>query len=152
MMASAISRPGQAARAGEQGKGFSVVASEIRKLADQSKKSADKINTLVADIQAAINTTVMVTDEGTKTVESGIKLTYSTTDKFTDVASLIDKVFLNSQQIALNADRQALAVQQVVTAMNAIDLGAKETASGITQVKVSTRQLNEAAQKLKAVI
>lgn len=142
----------EAARAGEQGKGFSVVASEIRKLADQSKKSADKINTLVADIQAAINTTVMVTDEGTKTVESGIKLTYSTTEKFTDVASLIDNVFLNSQQIALNADRQALAVQQVVTAMNAIDLGAKETASGITQVKVSTRQLNEAAQKLKAVI
>jgi methyl-accepting chemotaxis protein len=43
-------------------------------------------------------------------------------------------------------------VQQVVTAINAINLGARETASGITQVKVSTQQLNEAAQKLKAVI
>ena len=36
--------------------------------------------------------------------------------------------------------------------MNAIDLGAKETATGITQVKVSAQQLNDAALKLKAVV
>lgn len=58
----------EAVRAGEHGKGFGVVASEIRKLADRSKKSATQINLLVADIQKAINSTVMVTDEGTKTV------------------------------------------------------------------------------------
>ena len=56
----------EAVRAGEHGKGFSVVAEEIRKLADQSKGSAEKISALVSDIQNAINTTVMVTDEGTK--------------------------------------------------------------------------------------
>jgi X-X-X-Leu-X-X-Gly heptad repeat protein len=43
-------------------------------------------------------------------------------------------------------------VQQVVDAMNAINLKAKESASGITQVKVSTQQLNDAAQKLKAAV
>lgn len=59
----------EAARAGEHGKGFGVVAGEIRKLADQSKKSAEKINALVTDIPGAINTTVIVTDEGTKTVD-----------------------------------------------------------------------------------
>lgn len=142
----------EAARAGEHGKGFAVVASEIRKLADQSRKSADKINALVTDIQAAINTTIMVTDEGTKTVDQGMKLTHSTSEIFIGVADSINNVFLNSQQIALSAKQQALAVQQVVAAMNAINLGAKETASGITQVKVSTQQLNEAAQNLKAVI
>jgi methyl-accepting chemotaxis protein len=41
----------EAARAGEHGKGFSVVAAEIRKLADQSKLSAEKSNQIVADIQ-----------------------------------------------------------------------------------------------------
>ena len=59
----------EAARAGEQGKGFSVVAGEIRKLADQSKQSAEKINALVREIQASINSSVMVTDEGTKKSE-----------------------------------------------------------------------------------
>ena len=57
---------------------------------------------------------------------------------------------MNSQQISLSAKQQAIAVQQVAEAMNSINLGAKESASGISQVKVSTLQLNEAAQKLKA--
>ena len=64
----------------------------------------------------------------------------------------INNVFLNSQQISLSAKQQAIAVQQVVEAMNALNLGAKESASGITQVKVSTQQLNDAAHKLKAVV
>ncbi len=142
----------EAARAGVHGKGFGVVASEIRKLADQSKKSSEKITALVADIQSAINTTVLVTDEGTKTVDQGLELTNSTATTFAGFADSINNVFLNSQQIALSAQQQALAVQQVVSAMNSLNLSARESASGITQVKVSTEQLNEAAQKLKAVI
>jgi len=142
----------EAARAGEHGKGFGVVAGEIRKLADQSKKSAEKINALVGDIQAAINTTVMVTDEGTKTVDSGIKLAQGTAETFTGVADSINNVFLNSQQISLSAKQQAVAVQQVVAAINEINLGAKESASGITQVKASTQQLKDAAQNLKAIV
>lgn len=142
----------EAARAGVHGKGFGVVASEIRKLADQSKKSAEKITALVTDIQSAINTTVVVTDEGTKTVDRGLELTNSTATTFAGFADSINNVFLNSQQIALSAQQQAIAVQQVVAAMNSINLSARESATGITQVKVSTEQLNEAAQKLKAVI
>lgn len=142
----------EAARAGEHGKGFGVVAGEIRKLADQSKKSSEKINTLVADIQAAINTTVMVTDEGTKKVDRSMELTQGTAQIFTGVADSVNNVFLNSQQISLSAKQQAIAVQQVVAAMNSINLGAKESASGITQVKSSTQQLKDAAQQLKAVV
>ncbi|MBW4665389.1 MAG: methyl-accepting chemotaxis protein [Chroococcus sp. CMT-3BRIN-NPC107] len=142
----------EAARAGENGKGFGVVATEIRKLADQSKKSSEKINTLVGDIQSAINKTVMVTDEGTKKVDQGLELAEKTAVTFTGVADSVNNVFLNSQQISLSAKQQAIAVQQVVTAMNSINLGAKESASGITQVKSSAQQLKEAAQQLKAVV
>jgi CHASE3 domain sensor protein len=142
----------EAVRAGEHGKGFGVVASEIRKLADRSKKSATQINLLVADIQKAINSTVMVTDEGTKTVESGVNIASETAAAFAGVANAINNVVLSSQQVSLNAKQQAVAIEQVVEAMNSLNQAAAQTASGITQTKVGTQKLNEAALDLKAII
>lgn len=157
----------EAVRAGEHGKGFGVVAAEIRKLADQSKQSAQKINALVIAIQSAINSTVIVTDEGRKTAESGIKLSQETAAAFTNVTHAINEVVLNkqetsliaindivvsSQQISLTAQQQAIAIQQVVEAMNNLNQGAAQTATGITQTKIGIQKLNEAAQNLKAIV
>jgi methyl-accepting chemotaxis protein len=142
----------EAVRAGEHGKGFAVVSGEIRKLADQSKKSAEKINALVADIQTAINSTVMVTDEGTKKVEEGVKIAEETADAFAGVADAVNNVVLNSQQISLNVKQQAVAIQQVVSAMNSLNTGAQENANGISQIKIGTHQLNESALQLKVAI
>ncbi|MEG4006710.1 methyl-accepting chemotaxis protein [Microcoleus sp. Pol11C1] len=142
----------EAVRAGEHGKGFGVVASEIRKLADRSKKSGAQINLLVADIQKAINSTVMVTDEGTKTVESGVNIASETAAAFAGVANAINNVVLNSQQISLNAKQQSIAIEQVVQAMNSLNQAAAQTACGISQTKVGTQKLNEAALDLKAVL
>jgi CHASE3 domain sensor protein len=142
----------EAVRAGEHGKGFAVVAAEIRKLADQSKQSAQKINGLVADIQNAINSTVMVTDEGTKTVETGMQVTQKTAQAFAGVTEAITNVVVNNQQISLNIQQQATAIQQVVQAMNTINQGAKETATGISQTRTGTQKLNEATLFLKEMV
>ncbi len=142
----------EAARAGEQGKGFSVVAGEIRKLADQSKKSADKINALAEDIQTAINKTVMVTDEGTKTVNEGIDLAQSTAATFAGVTDAINNVFLNSQQISNSAKQQAVSIQAVLNSMTTISQGSQESAVGMHQVKMTTRELTQVADELKAAV
>lgn len=142
----------EAVRAGEHGKGFAVVSSEIRKLADQSKKSAEKINGLVNDIQTAINSTVMVTDEGTKTVEAGVQTAQATAEVFNQVTDAVNNVVLNSQQISLNIQQQAVAVQQVVGAMGNLNLAAQETASGITQIKQGTHLLNSTANTLQELV
>ncbi|HEY9667897.1 MAG TPA: chemotaxis protein, partial [Coleofasciculaceae cyanobacterium] len=68
------------------------------------------------------------------------------------IADSVNQVFLNTQQIAQTAKHQAVTVQQVVAAMNVINLGAKETATGITQVKDATTNLNKAAENLGAVV
>lgn len=142
----------EAVRAGEHGKGFAVVAEEIRKLADQSRQSAVNIGTLVSDIQNAINTTVMVTDEGTKTVNAGLSVTERTANAFSGVLESINNVAMNNQQIVLNIRQQGKAVQQVLQAMDSINQGAQQTAASLSQVKAGTSQLSHTAKNLEAIV
>ncbi|WP_054466751.1 MULTISPECIES: methyl-accepting chemotaxis protein [Planktothricoides] len=128
----------EAVRAGDQGKGFGVIATEIRKLADQSGKYAEQINGLTADIQLSTDATVSVSEEGKELVEK--------------MVNSINEIALNIKQISFNANQQAIAIQQSVEAMTSINQGAAETATGIAQTKASTQQLNEAAQALKALV
>ena len=141
----------EAARVGEEGKGFGVVADEIRRLADESRNSANTINTLVADIQAAMNSAVMVTDEGKKTAESSIELATDTAQTFVSVKNAINSVFDNSQEIFQNSKQQAIDIQNIMSAINALNIDARDTATGIEQVKTSAIQLQDFAKKLKTI-
>ena len=142
----------EAVRAGEHGKGFALVANEIRKLADQSQKSADKINDLVSNIQTSISETVMVTEEGTKTVKTGVQIAKRTESAFRDIRESVNQVVLNNQQVSLNLKQQVNAIQQVVDAMEVINQGTKETATGLNQTRTGTERLNQAAMSLKRVV
>ncbi len=142
----------EAVRAGEHGKGFSVVASEIRKLADQSKISAQKIKDLISDIQKAIQGTIMATDLGTQKVDKTVKLAEDNAQTFRKVGESIDFIVVNSQQISLTSKQQAIAITEVVNEMNSLSQAARETATGITQTKLGTQKLNQAANELKEMV
>ena len=141
----------EAARAGEHGKGFAVVASEIRKLADESKKSAEQTAVLVADVQKATNSSIMMTEEGSHTVIEVTKLVQKVAELFGNLAGLTGSANENVQQVMLNIQQQSAAFNQVVEATNSIASGAKDTAAGISQTKIGVQNLNEAARNLKAI-
>lgn len=128
----------EAVRAGENGKGFGVVAAEIRKLADQSRKSAEKISVIVTDIQMAASLTVRATEEGSKSVQN--------------IGRAMNEVVVNLQQISLNTRQQYVAVEQVIDAMNSLNIVAQETAQGISQAKIGIQKLNETVQNLNSLV
>jgi methyl-accepting chemotaxis protein len=142
----------EAVRAGEYGKGFAVVASEIRKLADESQQAAQKINGIIPEIKGAIDSTVKATEESRKTVAAGVKTAQDTAEAFTGVREACNLVFASNQQISLNIKQQAIAIGQVGDEMNSLNRTASKTISGITQVKVGTQKLNEAALALKSIV
>ncbi|MEI7880193.1 MAG: methyl-accepting chemotaxis protein [bacterium] len=142
----------EAVRAGEHGKGFAVVAQEIRKLADQSRKSAERINVLVGDISKAANATVMVTEEGSKTLALNLQRAHAAGDAFAMLAEALTDANENAQQIVLNSKQQLGAVQQVTQAMNNLAVGSRETASGIAQTRIGLDRLKENAAQLETMI
>ncbi len=142
----------EAVRAGDSGKGFGVVAAEIRLLAESSKQSAQNINSIVTDIQAAIEATAHTVGEGTLTVQAGVRIAQKTADAFSGVIAAINEVSDRNQQISLNAQKQAAAIQEVLEAISALNQAVRETAGGISLVRAGTEQLNDAAQKLGAIL
>jgi methyl-accepting chemotaxis protein len=142
----------EAARAGEHGKGFAVVAAEIRKLADQSKKSAERANALVAEIQKATNSAVMVTEEGSRTTEEVGILTAKTLEAFGSISSTANSVAVGAQQVLLNSRQQAAALGQVTEAMKSLAAGSTQMAAGTEQTKKGVQKLNSVALGLQAMV
>ncbi|GAB4279014.1 MAG: hypothetical protein Fur0025_05980 [Oscillatoriaceae cyanobacterium] len=134
-------------------KGFTVVSSEIRQLADESKKSADKISLLVTDIQVAINSAIAEFNDLTKIVKQGLTAAnQSTLESFQAVAVAISEVCDSSEQISNNAKQQANAIQEVVNTMNSLHLGASESTSGMRQAKNGMEQLKQVAVNLDEMV
>ena len=142
----------EAARAGEHGKGFAVVAAEVRKLADQSKKSAERANALVAEIQKATNSAVMVTEEGAKTTEEVAAIIDRTLAAFGSISTTANSVAVSAQQVMLNSRQQSAALVQVTEAMKSLAAGATQMAAGTEQTKKGGQKLNSVALDLKAMV
>lgn len=114
----------EAARAGEHGKGFAVVAGEIRKLADESKQATTKISSLINDIQHTTNSTVMATEEGSKEIESGVRLAGNIDENFKALNEALSVLMKYIENVGLNLDNQEKLSDDVIKSLkeNAYDI------------------------------
>ena len=122
----AINATIEAAGAGEMGKRFGVVADEIRKLADRVGGSTKEIRGLVDDIRAAVNTTVMATEGGSKAVDPGTRQFGEVASSFKQIAGLVATTTDAAKEIELSTKQQATAVEQVNVAVVNVSQAARE--------------------------
>lgn len=107
----------EAARAGEQGKGFAVVAEEVRKLAGQSRLSAQSIAELIGNIQAETAGAVAAMNNGLQDVDEGVQMVYEARDAFALISGEVAAVARQVEQVSAAGQQMAAGSEQVVTAI-----------------------------------
>jgi methyl-accepting chemotaxis protein len=131
----------EAAAAGEQGRTFAIVANEIKNLADQAKEATGKVRSILGDIQKGIHTSVMLTEEVVKRVDSGKKQSDVVERTIRHMADSLSSSIQAFQQITAASGQQQIGFDQVTQALKNIRQAADQTA-------VSTSQLEKAATNL----
>jgi len=142
----------EAAKAGDAGKGFSVVAAQIRKLAEQSQQAVSEIAVIIKEIQAATNTTVMATEEGTKGVDSGVTQIGTTGELMEQSMESLKENVAYAQQILSATEQQNVGIKQInsaITSINEVMEQISLTAEESKQVSMELDELMLNMEKLK---
>jgi methyl-accepting chemotaxis protein len=142
----------EASRAGEHGRGFSVVATEIRALADQSKTATGRVRRILVEIQKATNAAVIGTEEGAKSVSRALETVNEAGETIRQLEEIIADSARSAAQIAASAGQQRTGMQQIHDAMHHIEQASSQNLTAIRQAEQAAKDLNELGTRLKDML
>jgi methyl-accepting chemotaxis protein len=142
----------EAARAGEQGKSFAVVAQQVRDLAERSKAATAQVQEILMEIQRATNAAVMATEEGTKGVEQGTKLSESAGQVIRRIATEIENTSQANVQMAAASNQATTGIVQVGQAIAAIHQATNEMVASVRQTEQASKDLQALSHSLQKAI
>ncbi|MFB5684208.1 methyl-accepting chemotaxis protein [Paenibacillus terreus] len=153
----------EAARAGEEGRGFSVVAEEVRKLAEQSNQSSEQIARLIQDMRIDMEHSLKTMERVKLDVDSGIQIANETEQQFNkivtstshiaqqteELASIAQQITASAQEISASGENvSSLAVQAADNSQN-IAASAEEQLASMQQITSLASTLSDMSQKLQ---
>ncbi len=156
----------EAARAGDHGRGFAVVADEVKKLAEQSKQSAEQIANLISEIQQDTNRAVTVMDTGTQEVQIGMQVVKVAEEGFSKIVELIEQVSKQIQEATTVSEEMSSSAEQIyasfdeiatIAQMSSVNLqnvasASEEQLATIEEVAASAATLSNMAEELQSQV
>ena len=142
----------EAARAGEFGRGFSVVAGDIRALANESAENTDKIKDLVRGIQSQIQRVSADTDLSSKNSFAEVENAKKITHNLNIIEESMAKILAGAQEIQKGADESLVALEQARKGVEQISTAAEEASSGAEQATVAANEQAKGMQELAEAI
>lgn len=138
----------EAAAAGEHGRTFSVVAGEIKRLADQARDATDRVRVNLGDIQQGIGESVMLAEEAAKRVAAGRNQAQSTDGTIRDMAAAIQESVLAFQQIVAATNQHQIGLEQVMQALASVRQAASQTTMATRELDGAAANLNQLSETL----
>ncbi len=140
----------EAARAGEQGKGFAVVANEVRKLAEQSSKSAEQISALITGIQKETWNAISTMEQGTLKVTNGLEMTKQVNEVFQFINESVNNVTQKVQNVSVSVGHIAKESEHITNSMEEIKFAAGEEAHASQECSAASQQQLATMEEISA--
>lgn len=142
----------EAARAGEQGRGFSVVADEVRSLAQRTSDSTDEIESMVSKIQKGTQHAVEEMENGVEEVEKGRQLGQQTSAAIETIRANFDNVVAVVQDISSAMHEQNQASDEVARHVERFAGSAQQNKEATEHTSSTAHQLQGLSQQLSQAV
>lgn len=142
----------EASSAGEAGKRFSVVAAEIRRLADNVTTSTNEIEARIDDIQNAINRLVVSSEKGAMGITAGMEASTFTAGRLNDIVIAANQTTSAAEQISLSTQEQMTASNQVSGALREILTASTHTDDSINRLAEISKEMSVLSGKLSETV
>jgi methyl-accepting chemotaxis protein WspA len=139
----------EAAKAGEAGEGFTVVAREIRRLADQTAVATLDIERIVKEMQAAVAAGVMGMEKFSDEVKRSVEDVGAVGAQFTRIIEQVHALTPRFESVTRGMETQSTGAGQISEAMVQLSEATRHTADGLRESRRAIDQLNVAAQDLE---
>lgn len=139
----------EAVKAGEHGKGFSVVAQEVKSLAEQSRQATAQVRTILGDIQRATHTAVLATEQGNAAVAAGVRQSEQAAQSIQALSASVVEAAQAAVQIAASSQQQLVGVDQVATAMESIKGASSQNVDSAKQLETAAVSVKLLGERLR---
>jgi methyl-accepting chemotaxis protein WspA len=142
----------EAEKAGDYGRGFSVIAREIRRLADQTSQSTKNIEIMVYDMQSAVNVGVLEMDKFTQEIRNGASEMDNVNANLEGVISSVQELAPRFQEVSESMQFQLKGVDNINDSIIKLSQGARIIEDSLGEFNAVTTELKEEAESLKKEI
>lgn len=142
----------EATHAGDRGRGFALISTEIRALADRSRQSSEEIDGFVRDIQQAAEATTNAIDGSALAATNSVVVAQQTRDVLDQINRSLDASADGIHEIARTIREQALAVQQIADSMNQLSNAANDINQATETVQTTIGELAGVTRELSSIL